>query len=100
MFAPTPLVLNEVPVLPVFTAARFESPGLEPASITYAVAAQPPFGPVHVSVIDAPFTVATSPLGGFGAVVHADGPGLPPTVTVTSLEAGLDPVRLRARTRT
>lgn len=93
---PTPVALKLVAVLPVENAARFFSPGAEPASITYDVAAQPALGACQVNVSVVLFTTALSALGAPGAVAQ------PPlcTVTTISFDGALVPPALRARTRT
>jgi hypothetical protein len=84
-----------VAVDPVLKLARILDPGVDPASITYRVGAQPDAGAVQDNETAEPLTEEVRPDGSFGA--PAQGPA---TMTTTSFDAALEPAELRARTRT
>ena len=58
---------NDVAVLPVEKFARLAAPGVDPASIMYAVAAPPAAGAVHPSVTVEPAADALNDVGADGA---------------------------------
>jgi hypothetical protein len=83
-----------VVLLPRSLLARFDVPGVDPASTMYVVGL--PDAALHdKTTVPPPAFVAESPFGAPGALVHAL-----PTTSVASLEAALMPAEFVALTRT